>query len=422
MVGPSERGGPSASGALARRLGLGDAVVIGLGSMVGAGVFAVWAPAAGAAGTGLLLGLCLAGLVAFCNATSSAQLAAQYPASGGTYVYGREVLGAWPGFFAGWAFVVGKTASSAAMALTFAAYAVPPAWQKPVAALAVAVLAVVNSRGVTRTATLARILVAISFVGLAVVVTIGFGHAEPSVLASGSPWTATGVLQSAGFLFFAFAGYARIATMGEEVTEPARTIPRAIITALAIVLVVYLVVGLAALTSLGPVALAASAAPLADVAALSGTGWPVVAARIGAAGAALGALLAMVAGVGRTTLAMARTGDLPEWLAAVHPRFQVPHRAELVLGAVVCVLVLATDLRGAIGFSSFGVLLYYLVANVSAFRQERTQRRYPRVLAVLGAVGCVAIAATLPWESVVAGTVVLALGLAYRWLRLHRRA
>ena len=274
MVVPANAVGPSAGNGLARRLGLGDAVVIGLSSMVGAGVFAVWAPAAGAAGTGLLLGLCIAGLVAFCNATSSAQLAAQYPASGGTYVYGREVLGAWPGFFAGWAFVVGKTASSAAMALTFAAYAVPAAWQKPVAALAVAALAVVNSRGVTRTATLARILVAVSFAGLAVVVTVGFGHAQPSVLSSGVPWTVPGVLQSAGFLFFAFAGYARIATMGEEVTDPARTIPRAITTALAIVLAVYVVVGLSALTSLGPATLATSGAPLADVAALSGTAWP----------------------------------------------------------------------------------------------------------------------------------------------------
>lgn len=416
------RTGPTtADGSLARSLGLGDAVVIGLASMIGAGVFAVWAPAASAAGTGLLLGLCLAGFVAFCNATSSAQLAAQYPASGGTYVYGRKVLGPWAGFFAGWAFVVGKTASSAAMALTFAAYAVPAAWQKPVAVLAVLVLAVVNSLGVTRTASLARVLVMVSLAGLAVVVTVGFGHADPSALASGPAWTAPGVLQSAGLAFFAFAGYARIATMGGEVAEPVRTIPRAITIALAVVLVLYVVVGLSALTSLGPLALAASGAPLADVAALSGTGWPVVAARIGAAGAALGALLAMLAGVGRTMLAMARTGDLPRCLDAVHPRFGVPHRAEWTIGAAVCVLVLATDLRGAIGFSSFGVLLYYLVANLSALRQDKAYRRYPRALAGLGALGCLVIAVTVGWPSVLAGTVVLVIGLGYRWLRLRVR-
>lgn len=406
---------------LARRLGLGDAVVIGLGSMIGAGVFAVWAPAAGAAGTGLLLGLCIAGVVAFCNATSSAQLAAQFPTSGGTYVYGREVLGPWPGFVAGWAFVVGKTASSAAMALTFAAYAVPAEWAKPVAVAAVVVLAVVNSRGVTRTAGLARVLVAVSLVALAVVLVIGFGHSAPPAVVLGGPWTALGVVQSAGFLFFAFAGYARIATMGEEVVEPERTIPRAIVIALAVAWGAYLLVGLATVGSLGPVALSVSAAPLADVAALAQAGWPAVAVRVGAACAALGALLAMVAGIGRTGLAMARHGDLPGWLAAVHPRFRVPHRAELAVGAVVGVLVLATDLRGAIGFSSFGVLVYYLVANLSALRQERGRRRFPRVFAVLGAVGCVVIAVTLPPGAVLTGLAVLVAGLVWRWARLRPR-
>ena len=151
---------PTPDGALARRLGLGDAIAIGLGSMIGAGVFSAFSPAAAAAGAGLLVGLLIAGFIAFCNATSSAQLAAQYPTSGGTYVYGRERLGEWPGFFAGWSFVIGKTASSAAMALTFATYAVPGPWVKPVAVLAVAALTVVNTLGVTRTALLTRILVA----------------------------------------------------------------------------------------------------------------------------------------------------------------------------------------------------------------------------------------------------------------------
>lgn len=137
------------TGPLARRLGLGDAVVLGLGSMIGAGIFASFAPAAAAAGGGLLLGLAIAGVIAYLNASASAQLAAQYPTSGGTYVYGRERLGEWPGFLAGWAFVIGKTASLAAMALTFAAYAVPGPWQKPVAVAAVVALAAVNYRGVT---------------------------------------------------------------------------------------------------------------------------------------------------------------------------------------------------------------------------------------------------------------------------------
>ena len=405
-------------GAITRRLGLADAVVIGLGSMIGAGVFAAFAPAAAAAGTGLLAGLVIAGVVALCNATSSAQLAAQYPVSGGTYVYGREVLGPWPGFFAGWAFIVGKTASSAAMALTFAAYAVPEPWVKPVAVAAVAALTFVNTRGVTRTAAVTRVLVAVTLVALAVVVALGVA-APSQPEAAAADWNPLGVLQAAGFLFFAFAGYARIATMGEEVRTPEVIIPRAITISLGVVLGIYVVVGLAALHALGPDGLAGSVAPLADVAAVTGAAWAVPVVKVGAATAALGALLALVAGIGRTTLAMARTGDLPGWLAALHPRFEVPYRAELVLGAVVCGLVLLTDLRGAIGFSSFGVLLYYFIANLAAWRQDPARRRYPRVLPVVGALGCLALAASLPVVSVAGGLAVLAAGLLYRLLRLR---
>ncbi|CAM5438397.1 APC family permease [Leifsonia shinshuensis] len=407
------------SGALARRLNLGDAVVIGLGSMIGAGIFASFAPAAAAAGAGLLIGLVLAGFIAFCNATSSAQLAAQYPTSGGTYVYGRERLGAWPGFVAGWSFVVGKTASSAAMAITFATYAVPAAWVKPVAILAVLALTVVNTLGITRTALLTRILVAVSLLALTVAIVIGFSHTAASAAAPGVAVTPYGVLQSAGFLFFAFAGYARIATMGEEVVNPARTIPRAITTALAIALVVYALVAVSALHALGPAGLASATAPLSAVADTTGAAWPGVVIRIGAAAAALGALLAMIAGIGRTSLAMARNRDLPGWFAAVHPRFHVPYRAELALGLVVCVLVAVTDLRGAIGFSSFGVLLYYFVANLSAWTQDRANRRYPRALAVLGALGCLVLVVTLPLGSIVAGVVVLAVGIGYRAVRVR---
>lgn len=140
-------GAQSSQPNLARRLGTADAVVIGLGSMIGAGVFAAFAPAAEAAGAGLLIGLGIAAAVAYCNATASAQLAAQYPTSGGTYLYGREQLGDWWGFLAGWGFVIGKTASCAAMALTFAAYAAPAGWQRPVAVAAVVGLAAVNYRG-----------------------------------------------------------------------------------------------------------------------------------------------------------------------------------------------------------------------------------------------------------------------------------
>ncbi len=404
---------------------------IGLGSMIGAGVFAAFSPAAQAAGSGLLVGLAVAALVAFCNATASAQLAAAYPTSGGTYAYGRARLGPWWGYLAGWSFIVGKTASCAAMAITFAAYAAPAGWEKPVAVIAVLALGGVNALGVTRTALLTRILVSVVLVALAIAVAAAASTGLPALDAAASgPDGASalvpgllahgwyGVLQSAGLLFFAFAGYARIATMGEEVRDPARTIPRAIVLAFTAVVVLYGVVAVVLLGVLGADGLAASSAPVADAVGASGWSWAGPVVRVGAAAASLGALLALIAGVGRTTLAMAREGDVPRWLAAVHPRFLVPHRAELVLAVVVSVLVLLTDLRGAIAFSSFGVLLYYAIANLAALTQPREQRRYPRGLQVVGLVGCVGLVVTLPVWGVVAGVVVVVIGVAIRMLRL----
>jgi APA family basic amino acid/polyamine antiporter len=407
------------NGPLARRLGTVDAVVIGLGSMIGAGVFSAFGPAARAAGSGLLIGLALAAGVAYCNAVASAQLAAQYPTSGGTYVYGRERLGEWWGFLAGWGFVIGKTASCAAMALTFASYAVPGhVWVQRLTALgAVLLLTAANLRGISRTAALARVLVGVSIIALlVVVVAISTGGRSHSIELSLQKGGVYGVLQAAGLLFFAFAGYARIATLGEEVREPARTIPRAIPIALAITVVLYLLVGVSALHGAGADALAASRAPIATAARAAGAAWSVPVVRVGAAVASLGSLLALVAGVGRTVLAMARNRDLPGFLASVDPRRQVPDHAELAVGAVVAVLVLTTDLRGAIGFSSFGVLTYYAIANASAFTQDPEHRRWPRALNVAGLLACVTLVATLPVSAVIAGIAVLAAGLAGRAL------
>ncbi|WP_033343247.1 APC family permease [Catenuloplanes japonicus] len=387
---------------LARRLGTADAVVIGLGAMVGAGVFAAFAPAARAAGGRLLAALAIAATVAYCNATSSARLAARYPASGGTYVYGRERLGPFWGYLAGWSFVVGKTASCAAMALTFAAYAAPGR-ERPVAVAAVLALTALNWRGVHRSALATRIIVAVVLTVLTAVVIAGLTApaAPPEPRGNFPAW---GVLQAAGLLFFAFAGYARIATLGEEVKDPQRTIPRAIPLALAITLAVYTAVALAVLHALGPSQLAASTTPLADTA---GGLSPLV--RAGAATAALGSLLALILGVSRTTLAMARDRHLPAALDAIHPRSQVPHRAELAVGLLVALLAATVDLRDAIGFSSFGVLLYYAIANAAALTLPG------RLIPLLGLAGCLVLAVTLPIASVLTGAAVITLGaLIYR--------
>ncbi|MEU1299870.1 APC family permease [Streptomyces shenzhenensis] len=403
---------------LERRLGVPDAVLIGLGSMIGAGIFAALAPAAHAAGSGLLLGLAAAAVVAYCNATSSARLAARYPASGGTYVYGRERLGAFWGYLAGWAFVVGKTASCAAMALTVGAY-VWPGQAHAIAVAAVVALTAVNYAGVQKSAWLTRVIVAIVLAVLAAVVVAALtsGIADTARLSPGADASFGGVLQAGGLLFFAFAGYARIATLGEEVRDPTRTIPRAIPLALGITLVVYALVAVSVLTVLGPDGLAGAAAPLSEAVRAAGADWLAPMVRVGAAVAALGSLLALILGVSRTTLAMARDRHLPHALSAVHPRFKVPHRAELLVGAVVAVLAAVTDVRGAIGFSSFGVLVYYAVANASAWTLTPQEGRPARIIPVVGLAGCLVLAFALPLDSVIPGAAVLVVGAAAYGIR-----
>jgi len=391
--------------ALKRRLGTFDAVTIGLGSMIGAGVFVALAPAAAAAGSGLMIGLAVAAVVAYCNATSSARLAARYPQSGGTYVYGRERLGEFWGYTAGFSFVVGKTASCAAMALTVGFYAWP-AHAHAVAVAAVVALTVLNYAGVQKSAMLTRVIVAVVLAVLTavVVIIVGSGHVDASRLASGHDAGVRGVLQAAGLLFFAFAGYARIATLGEEVRDPARTIPRAIPIALGITLLVYAVVAAAVLGELGSATLASADAPLAEAVRAAGRPGFEVVVRAGAAVAALGSLLALILGVSRTTLAMARDRHLPHALAAVHPRFGSPHRAEVVVGVVVAAVAAVVDVRGAIGFSSFAVLLYYAIANASAWTLGR------RLIPATGLVGCLLLAVLLPLSSVLIGAAVVLIG------------
>lgn len=448
--------------ALSRRLGLRDAVVIGLASMIGAGAFVSLGAAQDLAGSLAPAAVLVAAVVALCNATSTAQLAAQHPAAGGTYHYGRERLGPWWGFLAGWCFVIGKTASCAAMALVVAAYLVPEPFQRPVAALLVVVLTAVNLVGITRTAVLARVLVTVALAalvltgvrllagivaggptggagdgagagtwevpgplsgqaaglwdgGIAAVAGAGEGGALGIVLA---------VAQAAALMFFAFAGYARVATLGEEVVAPRRTIPRAILLALAAVGALYLVLSVI-LVLVGPAPGEQGWGPAPFRAALDGVGaggvWAVV-VTIGAVAAASGALLALVAGISRTVLAMARERDLPPVLAHVSPRFSVPQRAEAAAGiAVVLLVLLASDVLVAIAASSFGVLLYYAVANLAALTQTGQWRLFPKAMQWLGLAGCVLLVAALPGRTIVAGLVLVAVGLAYRGLVLAVR-
>ena len=394
-------------GTLDRRLGLLGSAAIGAGAMIGAGLFVVFAPAVDAAGDGVLLALVVAAVIAGCNAHSSARLAALYPVAGGTYVYGRERLGAFWGHLAGWGFVVGKISSCAVMALAVGSYAWPE--HHRVVALAVVVLvAAVNLCGVEKSAVASIAVVAVVLVvmtGVLVVLLTSSG-----TQATGGATSRGGVLEAAGLLFFAFAGYARLATLGEEVRDPARTIPRAILVSVVVVMAVYLAAGIALVHVLGSERLAASSRPFVTAVETAGAD-ALVPVVIGVAAlAATGALLSLVLGVSRTVLAMARDGHLPAPLAVVDPHRRVPQHAEIAVAVVVGALVLIGDVATSVAFSSFCVLVYYAIANASALTLP--SRLLPRAVAALGLLGCVVLAASLPPTTVLSGVAVLLVGAA----------
>lgn len=401
---------PERVNTLERRIGLAGASVVGISAMVGSGVFFVWAPAAAAAGRWLLLGLVIAGAIATINALTTAQLAMAYPRSGGVYTFAAETVNPWVGFAAGWLFLTGKIASAGASALIAGLYLWPAA-AKWVAIGVVIVLAIVNASGIRSTVAVSAVLVAIVVAGLLVTVVLGF-TSQPEGLESSAPplGDVLGTLQAAALIFFAFTGYARIATLGEEVIEPRRTIPRAVIVALSITVALYAAVATTCLVVLGPAALAASDAPLADL--VSGP-WRFVVPVL-AAIAAVGSLLGVLAGLSRTGLAMARQGDLPKPLATVASRTRTPVIAELAIAAAIVLVVLLLDPLALVGFSACAVLGYYAIAHLAAFRQPTRDRWLPRILHVIGGGACVLLAITLPWVGVVAAIALLGVALLGR--------
>lgn len=375
--------------------------------MIGAGVFFVWAPAAAAAGSGLLIGLAIAAVVATLNALSSTQLAMANPVSGGSYTYARATIGERTGFVAGVLFLAGKTASVAAIALIAGSY-LWPEYARVVAVAALAVFATINMTGIRSTARIGAVIVAIVVCGLLGVLALAVSRGvAPVVVDVQLHWY--GILQSAGLLFFAFAGYARMATLGEEVRDPRRTLPRAILGALAITLVLYAAVGVICLALLGD-ALATSASPLAAL--VSGEAEPFV--RVVAAIACLGSLMGILAALSRTALAMSRGGDLPPALAAVNARTHSPVLAEAVVAVIAIAAVLVLDPAWLIGFSACAVLVYYAIAHLAAWRQPSEQRWLPRGVQAAGLIGCLALALTLPWRGAALGAAVVVVALVAR--------
>ena len=403
--------------ALRRDLGLLDAVGIGFGAIVGAGIFVVTGVAAGLAGPSFLAGLGLAAIAATANALSSAQLAASYPQAGGTYEYGYRVLHPLAGFAAGWMFLASKIAAAGTVALGLGGYLealVPAAAPRAVAVGAIVVFTVLSYFGIRRSSRANLAIVAISIGALVLFVLAGLGAFRAANLRPFAPAGWGGTLEAAALLFFAYTGYARIATLAEEVRDPGRVIPQAIVLTIGGAVLLYAAVALVAAGAIGAPAMAATSAPLytAALAFPYPAAAPIVA--IGGVTAMLGVILSQVLGLSRMAFAMARRGDLPAFLGHVHPRYEVPDRAVLLVGAVAVVVAATGTLAGVASAASFTILVYYGIANLAALRMPPAGKLYPDAVPAVGLAGCAVLAASLAPAVVVTGLVVLAAGLVVR--------
>lgn len=403
---------------LRRDLGFWDAVGVGLGAIIGAGIFVVIGVAAGMAGPALILGLAIAAGVAMCNALSSAELAARYPSSGGTYEYGYELLNPWAGFAAGWMFLASKLAAGGTVALGFGAYLAvlfPAVDARIAGVLAVAGLTIANLFGIRKVGLLNLLIVAVTVGVLLAFVVVGMPHVQTENLRPIKPGA---ILPSAALLFFSYTGYARIATLAEEVREPERTIPRAIIASLLIAVVLYGLVALVAVGTVGASELASSSAPLQTAAlAFSGSSLGTVLV-VGATTAMLGVLLSQVLGISRMMLAMARRRDLHSVLDRVSDRHAVPGFAIVATGVIIALLAAFGSLPFVAAAASFTILLYYTVTNLAAIRLPKAHKRFSPWVARIGLVSCLVLALSLEVEVFAIGLGILALGAL---VRLGRR-
>ena len=391
------------------KLSLFGASALGVASMLGAGVFVVFAPGAKLAGSYLFLAIAIAGAVAALNARSMRQLSKALPKAGGAYAFGRKYLSSNWGFLAGIAFILGKIGSVAAIALAAASYIFPSA-KVEVAFASLALMTGINLLGINRTASGALFL-SIPTVALLVLVAIsGFQLAavEPQV-----PSSFDGVLPAAALIFFAFAGYARVATLGPEVKNPSENIPKAITLSLVFVIVIYFLVANALQAQLGA-ELQFSISPIQDYVATVLPWLPGEAVVLVAATACLGSLLSLLAGISRTAEAMAKDGEIPRFIGLRSKRFSSPWVADIVILGIGSALLLSGDITWTIGISSFAVLVYYAIANFAAFRQLPLKQPIGRAMALIGAALCLGVGVFVPFESLLVATTALAVALVLR--------
>ncbi|MEX2350074.1 MAG: amino acid permease [Flavobacteriaceae bacterium] len=404
---------------LVRSLGLKDAVGIGLGAIIGAGIFVVTGVAAGISGPAFLIGLLIAGFIATCNALSSAQLAAIYPFSGGTYDYGNRLLNPALGFTAGWMFLISKLSAGSVVAIGFGSYFYQLTGMGTpliLAICAIVFLTIVNLSGIKKAGMLNLIIVGFTILSLIYLVISGIPEIKQEHFVPFAPFGISGIAEASALLFFAFTGYARIATLAEEVKDPKTTIPRAIVITVAGAILLYGLVSFTAIGVIGFEAMAQTTSPLQIVAEKLQTPMIQTIVALGACTAMLGVLLSQILGISRMLFAMARNNDFFPAFQMVNFRFKVPALAIITTGSIILLLTIFGTFTFILSSAAFSILLYYSITNIAALKQPKKDRLYTRFVPALGLIGCLALAFSLEWKVIFTGIILLIIGFVFRFI------
>jgi APA family basic amino acid/polyamine antiporter len=371
-------------------LSLFDATGIGLGAIIGGGIFIVTGIVAGLAGPGLVLSIIIAAVISLFTALSFVELTRWQPAEGGVYIYVHRLLSPFTGFLAGWMWVVSNIFGGAAVSLGFAHYLealLPVVDHRLVAAVLCIALTLLNYIGVKHSALFNNALVTVKIFVLLTFIIVGAFHFKAANF-SNFPISKTGIFHGAFFIFFAFAGFARVATVAEEVKNAKKAVPQSIMLSLFISTIIYILVGIVALGLVGPQILRHSNSPLAD--AISPVGVPVLKSIVSLGGmfAMASVLLTSILGVSRMTFSMSREKDLPSLLSRLHPKFKTPSISVLIVGTIILAVSLIFPLTKVVTISVFATIFNYSLANVSALRLRSKDRIYPRFVPATGFILC----------------------------------
>ena len=408
---------------LKRSLGLFDAVAIGVGAMIGAGIFVVTGLSTGLAGPAVLISIIIAGAVSSFTALSFAELSAAAPSEGGAYEFVYEFVSPKAGFFTGWLWLFSNIVAGSAISLGLASYLTvlfPVLPLRPVAAMACLFFTAINIIGVKHSSTLNNFLVVFKICVLAFFILLGVFFLRPVNFYPFSPTGLTGVFQGSAVIFFAFTGFARITTIGEEVKNPGKIIPRAILISIVVTSVIYLLTAFAAVGLLDYRSLAASASPIADAAQSTGVAWAGTVVSLGALAATGSVLLTLIMGLSRVFYKMSKNKDLPPSLSLIHRDLGTPYLSILIMGAIMTILTFFFDLGQMVGLSIFGSLFYYALTNLAAFFVRRKIKGaegfrtplYP-LIPILGLLTCFVLLFSLDLGSLLLGGLVILLGAVY---------